>query len=221
MILELMLPILLYLKKIDSLPKNLSILDAGCWEGYVSRYLAKQWHKVTWVDLSSFLIEAAQQIKINSESYQIWDVTHLDFPDASFDVVISNFVLIDMKNPVKAIEEISRVLKVWGRFIFQWLHPFCFASNTGETNWQKVVNYFQTQKFLEKFIVDNLVSPEETTRYHYPLNTYTEALNKNNLIILSLSEPVPIESTPADHKIRETFKEPWIILIDTLKYFHT
>ena len=46
------------------------------------------------------------------------DIEHLPFEDGSFDMVTAMFVIVHLKNPKKAFEEVYRVLKDGGRFIF-------------------------------------------------------------------------------------------------------
>ena len=45
------------------------------------------------------------------------DAEHLEFPDNSFDYVITTFVLCTIPDPVKALKEMRRVLKPSGELI--------------------------------------------------------------------------------------------------------
>jgi hypothetical protein len=80
-----------------------------------------------------------------------------------------------------------------------------------------VTDYFTSQFFAEKFVIDGRVSPVKSIRYHHPLSLYTNALTRHCFQITALEEPRPISSTPVDHPIWEILKEPWFMIIEALK----
>ena len=45
------------------------------------------------------------------------DAEHLDFPDASFDVVVAQYVVTTVPNPEATLDEFARVLKPGGEII--------------------------------------------------------------------------------------------------------
>jgi SAM-dependent methyltransferase len=54
----------------------------------------------------------------------VGDASSLDFPDASFDVVLSGFVVFFMPDPTAALREWGRVLRADGRLCLStWLEP--------------------------------------------------------------------------------------------------
>lgn len=203
---------------IDNLWEKLNVLDAWCGEWYVSRYLVERWHNVVWIDLSPHMVDLSTSAWVWDEIYRQWDITSLkDFEDGSLDLVVSNFVIMELPDPSLAIKAISRVLKPGWILIFQWLHPFTFASNSWKTEWKHVLDYFKRQRYSEKFEVWWLISPKESVRYHHPLSEYTSALKNNGFIIESLEEPSPIDSTPEDNIVWDIFKDPWILLVQAKK----
>lgn len=193
-----------------------TVLDAGCGEGYVSRYLAQRGHAVRGIDLSPELIEAAAASKVKDEQYCVGDVTALDLKNDSVDAVVSNFVLMGLSEPEKAVAETARVLRKGGHFIFQILHPFTYTSNDGRRI-KMVREYFETESFAEGFVVGGVRSPEAAVRYHHPLGRYTTALTSSGFAIHALEEPRPIQQTPVDHPLHATFKDPWILLVEAVK----
>ncbi len=95
------------------------MLDAGCGIGHWGRVLSPHLHqqcRVVGVDLEEAWIE---QSKAHAASrglqerfhYQKGDVTSLDFPDNTFDIVTCQTVLIHVADPIKVIKEFKRVLK--------------------------------------------------------------------------------------------------------------
>jgi ubiquinone/menaquinone biosynthesis C-methylase UbiE len=181
------------------------------------RWLAERGQQVTGYDLSLAMLQAAQNVETAESSYVNGDALRLPFRDGSFDAAVSNFLIIELPDPAIAIAEAARVLKVGGRFLFQIVHPFCFTDNAGETQGQRVSDYFRSQVFEEKFVIDGRVSPIKSIRYHHPLSLYTQALSDYGFHIVALEEPKPAPETPADHPIHDILKEPWFMIIEAIK----
>ena len=102
------------------------ILDLGCGTGRTTFPLYKAGYRnIVGVDLTSEMIEEAQKLNAYFEceiDFQQGDARSLPFPDASFHAVIFSFNGImsipGENNRNQALEEISRVLKTDGLFIF-------------------------------------------------------------------------------------------------------
>ncbi|MFZ0545632.1 MAG: class I SAM-dependent methyltransferase [Candidatus Promineifilaceae bacterium] len=203
--------------RLDNWPGPISILELGCGEGYIVRRLASQGHDVTGFDLSHPMLKAAEAAELHGSYFVNGDALQLPFGDGAFDAAVSNFLIVELPDPAAAIAEAARVLKPGGRFLFEIVHPFCFTDNAGQTSGQHVTDYFTSQFFAEKFVVDGRVSPLQSIRYHHPLSLYTQALAQHGFHITALEEPQPVPSTPADHPIREILKEPWFMIIEAIK----
>jgi 2-polyprenyl-3-methyl-5-hydroxy-6-metoxy-1,4-benzoquinol methylase len=106
------------------------VLDAGCGEGYLCRKLARLGARVTGVDFSREMLAIAGE-RTDPEldiRYRHGNCEHLDFLDAgSFDVVVSNMVLMDLADHRAALQGMHRVLVEGGILIFSILHP-CFVT---------------------------------------------------------------------------------------------
>jgi len=109
-----------YIKKSDD------ILDLGCGTGRTTFALYKSgFEKIIGVDLTPEMIRKAKELNNHFQTkieFNIGDALNLEFPDSIFDVVIFSFnglmSIPKQSNRDKAIQEISRVLKESGVFIF-------------------------------------------------------------------------------------------------------
>ena len=53
----------------------------------------------------------------NVERLAVMDAEHLDFPDASFDVIVAQYVVTAVPNPEAALDEFARVLRPGGEIV--------------------------------------------------------------------------------------------------------
>src|SRR5579862_8280342 len=74
------------------------------------------------VDISEPMLRKAQERVVeygleNVEGLWVMDAEHLSFPDASFDVIVAQYVITTVPNPEAALDEFARVLKPGGEII--------------------------------------------------------------------------------------------------------
>jgi SAM-dependent methyltransferase len=95
------------------------ILDVGCGYGMNFGYLPNATH-ITGVDFSPVMLELARshadQLGLNV-TLVAGDAEALDFPDGSFDTVISALATCSFQNPIAALQEMRRVCKPGGRIL--------------------------------------------------------------------------------------------------------
>jgi ubiquinone/menaquinone biosynthesis C-methylase UbiE len=102
------------LLKID---KNKKVLDIACGKGLTSIYLAKKYGcQVVGIDILEKSIKEAKKLaKKNGVShlvsFQVADASKLPFPNDEFDIILTQAVLVLVKDKAKAIKEAIRVLK--------------------------------------------------------------------------------------------------------------
>ena len=201
-------------------PNGLTILDAGCGEGYLSRILARKGAAVTGVDTSAKLIDAARTqnlVDALTISFDVASVYELPYADNRFDLVVCNHLLNDLPDPSKPIGEFARILRDGGRLVILMLHP-CFYNKHAEreqaTNGLIAASYFDTRSIEQAFEVDGLTSPVANTAWFRPLEFYTEALRRSGFVITSLTEPHPSpEQVQADSWWRKGFTRPLFMLL--------
>ena len=110
----------LWLKELEKgLPEGegLRILDVGTGCGFFSVLLAKLGHQVTGIDLTPAMIEKAKQIARErgvEADFEVMDAEHPDFPEGTFDVIVSRNLTWTLPHPAEAYGEWLRVLKPGG-----------------------------------------------------------------------------------------------------------
>ena len=199
---------------------GLTVLDAGCGEGYLSRTLAEEGAIVTGIDSSAELIKAARNHELASKlsaSFDVGTVDSLPYDADSFDLVLCNHLLNDLQDPGQALKEFARVLRDHGRVVILMLHP-CFYNNHAERaepeNNLPTSSYFQNRRIVQNFEVDGLQSPVANTSWLRPLESYAEALRGSGFAITSLTEPHPSQQMiQEDAWWRTAFSRPLFMLL--------
>lgn len=108
------------IKKYTGDGKPLDVLDIGTGPGFFPILMGREGHNVTAVDYTEAMLEMARS---NSEKFGVngtflrMDAQDLDFPDESFDLILSRNLIWDLERPRKAYEEWLRVLRPGGRMI--------------------------------------------------------------------------------------------------------
>lgn len=110
--------------------RKLKILDVGCGSGFFTILLGKQGHVVLGTDLTPDMIEKSRELAKEEGvdcKFEIMDAENLDFPDETFDVVISRNLTWTLPDAGHAYEEWCRVLKKGGILLN-------FDANYGSSN---------------------------------------------------------------------------------------
>lgn len=103
---------------------NEHLLDAGCGTGLTALRVAAQYPgcAVYGIDISPKMVQVAQRDAERqglAADFRVGSITHLSYPDGSFDVVITNIMYhhLDLAEKRQAVAEIARVLKPGGRYV--------------------------------------------------------------------------------------------------------
>jgi SAM-dependent methyltransferase len=108
-----------------------TVLDVACGTGPVAITAARQGARVTGLDLTpELLAQARASAPIAGLSDLVWkegDAEALPFPDASFDVVLSQFGHMFAPRPEVVTRELLRVLRPGGRLAFATWPPETFS----------------------------------------------------------------------------------------------
>jgi SAM-dependent methyltransferase len=124
-------PVAGQLVKFAAIEKGESVLDVGTGTGVVAVTAARAGAGVTGLDLTPELLDQAREnARIADTPDIVWtegDAENLPYPDASFDVVLSQFGHMFAPRPEVAVAEMRRVLKPGGRIAFATWPPEHFT----------------------------------------------------------------------------------------------
>jgi SAM-dependent methyltransferase/transposase-like protein len=146
-----------HLRFLKGVPASGSILDAGCGSGSMARLIAARHSgaRVVGVDLRqdylSYARARAQAEHLENLSFEQGDIFRLPFPDASFDLVWSKYVLQWTKDPAAAVAEFRRVTKPGGFVVCCNFDGFCV------TNWPADAALQQNTERVFSGLVDPFV----------------------------------------------------------------
>lgn len=181
--------------------KGKKILDLGCGNGYFARLLAKRGARLIAVDISSKLIDLAkaeEKRKPLGIIYFLGDAANLEkIKSNSFDIVVANMSLMDIKNAEGAVKEVSRVLKRGGRFIFSIVHPafhdarqYWIICKCGDKKYYSRVVFKYLSSSSEKSIFPLGIFRKEfkRTQYHRPVTAYFNYLKNAGFLVSDFQE---------------------------------
>ncbi len=108
------------------------VLDVACGTGVVAVTAARRGAEVSGLDLTPALLERARHnatVAAVDIDFVEGDAEALPYPDASFDVVLSQFGHMFAPRPAVAVREMLRVLKTGGRIAFSTWPPEHFTGH--------------------------------------------------------------------------------------------
>lgn len=113
-------------------------LEIGVGTGVNFKYYPASISHLTVLDASDDMIEKAKKVPYQSKvSFVLGSAEQLPFADGTFDSVIATLVLCSIPNPLQALQEVKRVLKPNGSFIFM---EHILAEDPVLARWQHRLN---------------------------------------------------------------------------------
>jgi SAM-dependent methyltransferase len=172
-------------------------LDVGCGEGRFCRMLEALGIETVGIDPTEALIRHARQQDPEGD-YRIGRAKALDFPDRSYDLVISYLTLIDIPDIRAAIAEMCRVLAPGGTLLIANLTSF---NTAGQPN-----GWVRDADGNPRFYIDHYMEERadwvrwhgiRVHNWHRPLSTYMSLLLDHGLELRHFAEPMPASADPA------------------------
>lgn len=197
------------------------VLDLGCGYGWHCKYAADHGaFRVLGTDISTKMLEAA--ISRNADDrieYRRAAMEDLDFPEDSFDIVISSLAFHYVKDFRALMSNISRWLRKDGHLVFSVEHPV--FTSYGSQDW-----YYDPDGRILHFPVDNyyyegqraaIFLGEPIIKYHRTLTTYLGTLLEQGFQIERVVEPQPPESMMDIPGMKDEMRRPMMLLISAKK----
>jgi SAM-dependent methyltransferase len=191
-------------------------LDLGCGEGHNTRLLARRGARITAMDLSGRLLDAAaaeEQRQPLGIRYLHGSALAVPFRDEAFDFVVALMSLMDIADLDVVLAEFHRVLRSSGFLQFSIEHP-CTA--TPRSGWVKdehgrrvartIGGYFDQEPYVDTWIFG--AAPEELRRDRRPfrivrfprtLSAWLNAVASAGLVIEAAQEPHADDAAIAQH----------------------
>lgn len=139
----------------------------------------------------------------------------LEFPDNTFDIVLSSLAFHYVKDFEILVSRISRWTVQGGNFVFSAEHPVFTAS--GSQDW-----YYDAEGNILHFPVDNyyyegereaVFLGERVIKYHRTLTTYLNTLLVNGFELRNIIEPQPPEEMLGITGMKDEMRRPMMVIV--------
>lgn len=182
--------------------KNKEILELGCGGGQSSIFLSKNGADCSGIDISEKQIQYAQELATKNNvkiNYFVGNGENLKmFKDGQFDIILSVFSLQYICNLDKCFNEVERVLKKGGKFIFSLDHPF-YSVISPETmkiycnyNYSSVNKKIKTSDMIKKDKWKN-GNKSKFIFYFRKVSDIYKSLTAANFKVEEIIEPLPYD----------------------------
>ena len=154
-----------------------NILEIGCGQGAGAKIIYDLFspQKYFGIDLDPRMIRRAKRKAgaLPNATFREGDVSRLEFPDSSFDLVMDFGIVHHVPNWKNALAEVHRTLKVHGEFLFEDLSVETWERGIG-IPFKRIADHPYDQMFRKREFVDELVSHGFVveTRENSPLSFY-------------------------------------------------
>jgi SAM-dependent methyltransferase len=164
------------------------VIDIGCGEGQIARLAGN----AVGIDPTEAQIRVAKE-RGGGTVYARANADALPFPDESFDAAVACLVFEHIDRVDEALDEVGRVLRPGGRFLFFLNHPLLQTPNSGwiddhilEEQYWRIGDYLIEDKSIEE-VEKNVFIPF----IHRPLSRYVNAMAAAGLFVVHMEEPAP------------------------------
>jgi 2-polyprenyl-3-methyl-5-hydroxy-6-metoxy-1,4-benzoquinol methylase len=177
------------------------VLDLGCGEGAYSRELGRRGARVTGIDGSSRLIDAARARTADAGldiDYRCLNANALaGVADGVFDLIVASMVMMNVEDYGGAIREAHRVLAPGGALCISITHP-CFSAPVSDWVGGKGrrAQHFAVDRYFERIVWEDRISPSfrtPTLRRHRPLEDYMKGALDAGFVLRVFQEPMATE----------------------------
>lgn len=193
------------------------VLDLGCGYGWHCKYAVQMGAaEVLGIDSSEKMIAKAKMENFHKKiKYEICSLDEYDYPENTYDFVISNLVLHYIKDLETVYQNVYRTLKKGGHFLFNIEHPV-FTSGINE-DWV----YAEDGKILY-WAIDNYYYPgkretnflgQKVIKQHHTLTQILNLLLKTGFQLEAVEEAMPPEHMMNLPGMIDEMRRPMMLLV--------
>lgn len=198
------------------------VLDIGCGFGWHCIYAAENGAEyVLGTDISEKMLAVAKE-KTSSPhvTYRRMAMEDIDFPEDSFDVVISSLAFHYTPDWEDVCGRIAGSLAPNGEFVFSVEHPVFTAYGTQDWIYDEegLRLYWPVDNYFIEGKRDAVFLGEKVVKYHRTLTTYVGTLLAKGFAVTGIVEPQPAErlldTVPG---MRDELRRPMMLLVSAKK----
>ena len=192
------------------------MLDLGCGYGWHCIYALEHGAAaVTGVDISEKMLAVARkETGAGNVSYIHAAMEDVDFPDGSFDVVLSSLALHYVASFTDIARKIYRWLAPGGDFVFSIEHPIFTAY--GNQDWYRDAEgnilHFPVDNYFFEGVREAVFLGERVTKYHHTLTTVLDGLLACGFTLRRVVEPQPPARMLDMEGMRDELRRPMMLL---------
>jgi SAM-dependent methyltransferase len=207
--------------KVGALPASVAgmdVIELGCGTAYVSAWLARMGAKPVGIDNSPKQLDTARAMQEQFDLHfplHLGNAEELPFPDASFDLAISEYGASIWCDPAKWIPEAARVLRRGGHLVYLVngiLVPLCQdPDDEGDTPAGECLK----RPLFGMYRIE--VSYDDAVDFHIPHGQMIRILRDSGFEIEQLIEPQPaegatttVETVPLEWARKWPSEEIWV-----------
>jgi len=187
---------------------GIDAIELGCGTAYVSAWLARRGAKPVGIDNSEAQLETARRLQ--GEHGLDFPLIHgnaeeVPFPDASFDLAISEYGASIWCDPYKWIPEAARLLRPGGRLVFlvnSVQQMLCFPDEPGAEPGERLVRPLFGLHRMEW-------SDDRSVEFHLPHGKLLALLREQGFDVEELIEVQPGPEATSRYAVRLEWARKW------------
>ena len=197
---------------------GLQVLDMGCGYGWHAAYAAQHGAaQVVACDISSRMLEAAREKNAHpAVEYRQVAFEDADFPEGSFDLVLSSLMLHYLASYDDFLDRARRWLRPGGTLLYTVEHPIFTAQ--GPQDWcygpDGEIRHFPVDRYFAEGARDAVFLGEHVVKYHRTLTTYLDGLSRHGFRLERVVEPQPTPEMVRDVPgMADELRRPMMLIV--------
>lgn len=197
------------------------VLDLGCGYGWHCAWAADHGAaSVLGADCSQRMLEAAREKNARAGvEYRLLSIEEADFPEGSFDVVVSSLALHYVEDIRAVYRKVHKWLTPGGLFVFTVEHPVFTAQ--GPQDWEYDgegnIRCFPVDDYFYEGERQAVFLGERVKKFHRTLTAYVDGLLEEGFALLHVREPQPPASMMGLPGMKDEMRRPMMLAVSAQK----